>query len=128
MPATLLPPQIIPSRNAVVRVWDLPWPVVRQFEIRGIPEGETRGNHAHRTCRQIVQCPAGSFMLHVSSPAIKGEMEKESIWGMRPGYSVEIPPLHWIVMSGFSLDAVASVLCSEPYTVPISDWEEFLRA
>jgi hypothetical protein len=110
-----------------VRVWDLPWPVVRQFEIRGVPEGETRGNHAHRTCRQIVQCPAGSFKLHAYW---YDEHRMQHLFDRTvcPGVSVEIPPLHWIVMSGFSLDAVASVLCSEPYTVPISDWEEFLRA
>lgn len=127
MPATLLEPQIIPSRSAVVRVWDLPWPVVRQFEIRGVPEGETRGNHAHRTCRQIVQCPAGSFCLQVSSPKIQNVLNAH-LWGMVPGLSIEIPPLHWIVMSGFSLDAVANVLCSEPYAVPISDWQEFVKA
>jgi hypothetical protein len=40
---------------------------------------------------------------------------------------VLVPRMHWIVLSDFSPDAVVTVLCSEPYTPPITDFEEFVK-
>lgn len=108
--------------GGILNVWTLPFPVVREFEIRGVINGATRGNHAHRTCDQIVRCSAGSFFMstQTSDENVQG-------WDMSVGCAVVVPRMNWIILSEFSPSAVATVLCSEEYKEPISVWEEFVR-
>src|ERR1041385_3119368 len=117
-----LKPQRFIGDTGVLNVWDLPWPCVREFEIRGVVNGATRGNHAHRTCDQIIRCSAGSFFLTTQNgdDGIHG-------WDMGVGMAVLVPRMNWIVLSEFSPSAVATVLCSEPYSEPISNFDEFLK-
>ena len=108
--------------RGILNVWNLPFAVVREFEIRGVTNGTTRGNHAHKTCDQIIRCSAGSFFMTTQS----GE-EGVQAWDMGIGCAVVVPRMNWIVLSEFSPSAVATVLCSEEYKEPISVWEEFVR-
>lgn len=122
MTASILHAQQFLNLTGTLRVWDLPWPAVREFEIRGVPPDASRGNHAHKTCDQIIRCSAGQFMLttQTSDKSIRA-------WPMTPGFAILVPRMNWIVLNEFSKDAVVTVLCSEEYKPPITDFEEFLR-
>ena len=43
----------------------LPFSIERVFWIYGVPEGKTRGGHAHTTCAEIVFPVCGSFDMWV---------------------------------------------------------------
>ena len=105
-----------------LRVWNLPWEAVREFEIRNVPPRVIRGRHAHQTCKQLIQSSAGSFVVTLKTNSVDSEVIQ-----VHPGIAVEVNPMHWIELSEFSSDAVVTVLCSEPYTPPIADFDEFLR-
>lgn len=110
------------SDTGVLQVWIPPWPVVREFEIRGVKPGAIRGHHAHRTCDQIIRCSSGRFLLttQTSDKSLRA-------WPMNPGDAILVPRMNWIELSEFTENAVATVLCSEGYVPPITDFEEFLR-
>lgn len=105
-------------------VWgELPFPVCRVFQIDSVPTGETRGNHAHKTCHQVIACTNGSFVLNVTD---KDRLTNTFV--MHRGMAVSVPPLHWIMLASFSAGAACTVLANEPYTPPITDYQEFLAS
>jgi hypothetical protein len=121
--AGILESQKVADERGLVHVWRLPFAAVRAFEIRSVPVGARRGGHAHRTCDQVIGCSAGSFLLRVTP---QNRPMRELL--MVPGMKVLVPRLHWIELLDFSFDAVVDVLCSEPYSPPITDFNEFQQA
>src|SRR3990167_8199188 len=99
----------------------LPFPAVRAFAIAKVPQGQTRGHHAHRACEQVAYCVAGGCRLELSNGRTGRNCE------LTPGAAVHIPALTWIVLRDFTPEAVVVVLASEAYSPPISDEAEFLR-
>ena len=107
------------DNRGVLRVWgDLPFPVVRTFSIEKVPQGETRGKHAHKTCDQVISSVVGSFRLLLS-------WQDGSHWtfDVKEGFSVYVPRMTWIRLTRFSTDAVAYVLCTETY-YPENDYTD----
>ena len=89
----------------------LPFPVARAFRIAGVPPGAWRGNHAHRTCRQILWSVSGSWRATVE--ARPGE---ERIVDLHEGADgIYVPPMHWLRVASCARLGVLVVLCSEPY-------------
>ena len=127
MRAIRLEPKVFPSETGTLRVWDLPWKAVREFDIGGVPYRATRGKHAHRTCDQIIRCVCGAPKLNGAFVLTTFDGPIGTDWTMYSGDAVLVPRMHWIELSHFSPDAVATVLCSEPYTPPITDFDEFLK-
>lgn len=120
--AGILESQNVADERGLIYVWGLPFAAVRAFEIRSVPAGARRAGHAHRTCNQIIGCSAGSFLLRLT-PQNRAVRE----WPMVPGMKVLVPHLHWIELLDISIDAVVDVLCSEPYSPPITDFDAFQR-
>lgn len=124
MEAVLLHASEFSDSRGVCRILDnLPFQAVRVFTLTEVPPEMKRGGHAHRTCRQIIYCAEGSFILNVT-----GRDRGTMTWVLQPGMAVHIPEKHWIILASFSPDAVCNVLASEQYTEPISDYEEFLKS
>lgn len=101
---------------------ELPFKIERVFWISNIPEGESRGKHAHKVCAEIVFPAQGSFDMFVS------DREGERTYKMcDPNVGIYIGPNVWCELKNFSKDAVCVVLASHKYLVDgyVNDYEEF---
>jgi len=103
---------------------ELPFKIERVFWISNIPEGESRGKHAHKVCAEIVFPAQGSFDMFVS------DSEGERTYKMcDPNVGIYIGPNVWCELKNFSKDAVCVVLASHKYLVEgyVNNYEEFKR-
>lgn len=91
------------DHRGVLTVWDrdVPFVVRRVFWIYDVPLSGTRAAHP-ASCDQAIFCLAGKF-------AVNGHLLDN------PAQGLYIPTGIFITLHDFSLDAVALVLCSEPY-------------
>lgn len=89
---------------------DLPFPVERVFWIYGVPEGRTRGGHAHGTQAEVIFPVKGSFDIFVDDGRQQRKLHMDS-----PREGVYIGPEVWCELQNFSADCVCMVLCSQPY-------------
>ena len=85
---------------------DIPFEIKRVFYIYDVPEGQTRGGHAHVNCKQFIVAVNGSFNVHVADEAISYLLDL-------PDYGIFIDVNEIITLSNFSEDAVCLVLASE---------------
>lgn len=101
----------------------LPFVAQRIFVISGVPEGEPRGIHAHRSCQQFLICVSGSVKAMVDD----GD-RREVVTLDRPSVGLHMPALTWGTQYDYSPDAVLVVLASHPYDAAdyVHDYDEFL--
>jgi UDP-2-acetamido-3-amino-2,3-dideoxy-glucuronate N-acetyltransferase len=101
----------------------LPFLPQRYFITYGVPVGQTRGQHAHRSCAQFLISAHGRCLLHLDDGR-----QQEEICLDRPTLGVLVPPLVWVVEDGHSADSSMLVLASQPYEPEdyIWDYAEFL--
>ena len=100
----------------------LPLKVERVCWISNIPQGKTRGKHAHKICAEIVFPVQGTFDMFVS------DKEGERTYHMEnPDTGIYIGPNVWCELKNFSPDTVCVVLASHPYIAEgyINDYQEF---
>jgi UDP-2-acetamido-3-amino-2,3-dideoxy-glucuronate N-acetyltransferase len=102
---------------------EMPFVPRRFFLTFGVPEGKTRGNHAHRRCQQLLVCTHGACHLRVDD----GDESEELVLNC-PTVAVLIPPLVWASERLCSPDAVLLVFASHDYEPEdyIRDYAEFL--
>lgn len=102
---------------------DLPFQPRRFFTVFGVPSKEVRGEHAHRTCQQLLVCVAGSVSVVVDDGLRRQQFELDE-----PATALYVPALIWGVQYRYSHDAVLMVLASHEYSSQdyIRDYEEFL--
>lgn len=103
---------------------DLPFKIERVFWISNIPNGKTRGMHAHKICAEIVFPAQGEFDMFVS------DKEGERTYHMdRPDVGIYIGPNVWCELRNFSPNAVCVVLASHKYIVEgyVNEYEEFRK-
>jgi dTDP-4-dehydrorhamnose 3,5-epimerase-like enzyme len=102
----------------------LPFLPKRYFVVFDVPEGQTRGGHAHSTVHQLLVCVKGSCLVELDDGKVRDE-----VWLDRPELSLYIPPRIWATQRQFSRDGVLMVLASEVYDPDeyIKDYDEFLR-
>ena len=96
--------------------------VKRVFWIYGVKEGQTRGNHAHETCAEVVFPVSGSFDIEVD------DGKHSAVYHMgSPSRGVLIPAKVWCCLKNFSSDAVCVVLASQEYDARgyVHDYETF---
>ncbi len=101
----------------------LPFHIERVFWICNIPEGKTRGGHAHRICAEIVFPLNGSFNMFVS------DSDGERIYNMNDSSTgIYIGPNVWCELRDFTPGTVCVVLASHPYMPDgyINNYEDFL--
>ncbi len=102
----------------------LPFAIKRMFWITSVPEGKTRGGHAHRTCSEVVFAVRGSFCIHLSD----GEKQVD-FRIMSPEEGIVVPAGVWCDLSEFSADCVCVVVASQAYDPKgyINSYEEYLK-
>lgn len=102
----------------------IPFGVERVFWIYGVPEGKTRGGHAHRTCAEAVFPVTGSFTIEVDDGQCRRKIRME-----RPDTGILIPPGVWCNLTDFSTDTVCVVVASQPYNAEgyIDKYEDFIK-
>lgn len=102
----------------VIEETSVPFPIRRIFWLSNVPDGEVRGQHAHKNCEQYIVCAQGSLTL-----------EAESLQGvtyikvMNKGDTFYLQVHTWLTLKNFSEDALVLVLASEPY-----DESEYIRS
>jgi dTDP-4-dehydrorhamnose 3,5-epimerase-like enzyme len=103
----------------------LPFLPKRYFIVYDVPEGQTRGAHAHRAVHQLLACVKGSCIVSLDDGKTRDEVLLD-----RPELALYIPPRIWATQKQFSRDAVLMVLASEVYDPDayITDYNEFVRA
>ncbi len=102
----------------------VPFAVKRVFYLYGIPPGETRGAHAHRTLEQVMICVAGSFEIMLDDGIRKRRVRLDS-----PTAGLYVPPMVWEVELDFRPDSVCLVLASDLYREEdyYRDYQEYLK-
>jgi len=100
----------------------LPFQAKRYFLVFQVPEGETRGGHAHRACHQFLVCAKGRCRL-----LLDDGHERQEVLLDTPAIGVHIPPMVWGLQYQYSTDAVLLVLTSETYDPAdyVRDYEQY---
>ncbi len=101
-----------------------PFNIKRAFWIRGVPQGQTRGQHAHRTCGEVVIPVCGSFTAHVTDGVNSADFVMDN-----PACGLHIPPMVWCSFTDYSQDCVCLCLTSEPFDKEgyIHDFNDFIK-
>ena len=89
----------------------VPFEVKRVYYIYDTTLGTVRGNHAHKTLKQLLICISGACTIECEMPD-RTKTECRLDW---PNRGLLIEGLVWRQMKDFSKDAVLLVLASEPY-------------
>ena len=89
---------------------DFPFIPRRVFYIYGVPEGVTRGKHAHKICQQFFVQLSGQCKLKFVNKYGVGETTLNS-----PAEGFLAEPLTWCEISDFSADSVVMVFASHQY-------------
>ena len=103
---------------------DIPFQPARCFVVHDVPSAETRGEHAHRTCHQLLIAVTGSVRVVVDD----GESREEFLLDS-PAIGLLLPAMTWGIQYGHAPGTVLVVLASEHYDADdyIRDYDEFLR-
>ena len=102
---------------------DIPFLPKRYFLVFGVPTLETRGEHAHHECQQLLVAVRGSVRV----VADDGHSREEFLLN-RPELGLYLPPMTWGIQYGYTPDAVLLVFASDFYDPAdyIRDYTEFL--
>lgn len=102
---------------------NLPFTPQRIYWIKGVPNGATRGHHAHKELRQVAVIVSGSVTIELSDHREVTEVEMKN-----DGKILIIEPGYWRVMKNFSSDAILMVLADSSYDENdyIRNWDEYL--
>jgi dTDP-4-dehydrorhamnose 3,5-epimerase-like enzyme len=104
---------------------ELPFVPQRYFLVFNVPTRETRGEHAHRACQQVLTCVHGSCVVLLDDGHRRREVELN-----RPDVALYLPAMVWGTQYRYSPDAVLLVFASAPYDPAdyIRSYDEFLHA
>jgi acetyltransferase-like isoleucine patch superfamily enzyme len=102
----------------------IPFAPKRYFMVFDVPSRETRGEHAHRVCHQLLICVRGSCAVLADDGVNRAEVLLDS-----PDKGIYLPPMIWGVQYKYSEDAVLLVFASHRYdgTDYIRTYAEFLE-
>jgi len=104
---------------------NVPFSVKRFMEISSVPEGQTRGYHAHKTNDQFLLCFAGRVIVKTIKKDEQGELVEQS-HELNQGDFLYMPSMTWGEQT-YHDNAVLHVLCSNKYEEDdyVRDYEEF---
>ena len=95
----------------------LPFKIQRMFWVDGVPNGEPRGEHAHKECWQGLQVIQGDLKVLVDDGS------RYTTVNLTPEYGILIvPPLVWATQFDHSKDCLLAVYCSHVY-----DNDDYIR-
>lgn len=89
---------------------DLPFVPRRVFWLFDVAADETRANHGHRQCEQLVFVQQGT-VVGFATDAAGAKFDFE----LSPGQWVYIPVRHWLQLNNFSNGSLVGVLASHPF-------------
>jgi UDP-2-acetamido-3-amino-2,3-dideoxy-glucuronate N-acetyltransferase len=100
----------------------LPFVPHRIFMVNNVPSRETRGEHAHRECHQLLICVHGQCVAVVDDGRQRQEFQLDA-----SNKALYMPPRIWGTQYRYSADALLLVLASHPYDPNdyIRDYREF---
>lgn len=97
----------------------IPFEIKRVFYIRGVPAGESRAGHAHKSCEQVLIPIFGSCIVRTFDNNTNGI----GTWFMHSDkVGLYIPPMVTIELQQFSKNCILLVLASEHF-----DEEDYIR-
>lgn len=110
------------SLTYVNNLKEIPFEIKRVFIVSDVPQGLSRGGHAHKILQEVLIPLNGSFSVEVSDGENCSEIylsEKDS--------GILIPPSSWRVVKKYSPGTICLSLCSEEFDSSdyIHSWEEF---
>ncbi len=102
----------------------MPFVPKRCFWIHSVSSQGIRGEHAHRTCWELVIPVHGTFTLSLHDGSTANDIIADD-----PCKGIVIPPMIWCRLWNFSPGAVCLVLASEDYNRDgyINDFESFCK-
>lgn len=101
---------------------DLPFLPQRFFTVFQVPSQDVRGEHAHRTCEQVLTILNGSVVVLLDDGT-----SREQVSLSDPSIALYIPAMVWGTQFKFSHDAILGVFASEAYNTNeyIRTYDEF---
>ena len=101
----------------------VPFEIKRAYWVYDVPAGESRGGHAHKRLKQLVDALSGSFTV-----TLDNGRERETVLLNHPWQGLLIETDIWRTLDDFSSGAVCLVLASEHFEEEdyIYDYDEFL--
>ncbi len=102
----------------------VPFNIKRAYWVYDVPEGESRGGHAHKKLKQFVIALSGSFDVTLDDGT-----KKQTYHLNHPYQGLLIDTGIWRTLDDFSSGAVCLVLASEHFEEDdyIYDYDEFLK-
>lgn len=103
---------------------NIPFQFARAYWICDVPAGESRGGHAHISCKECIIAASGSFEVTLDNGT-----ERKTYRLYHPWEALFVDRGIWRTLDDFSSGAVCLVLASELYDSDdyISDYSEFLQ-
>lgn len=92
--------------------------VKRIFYVYGVPNGNVRGEHAHKKCYQFLIAISGSMVVSLDDGNDKMDIVLDT-----PENGLLVPPGIWAVQHNFSSNAILAVLASDSY-----DSDDYIRS
>jgi|AntAceMinimDraft_1070359.scaffolds.fasta_scaffold08653_3 dTDP-4-dehydrorhamnose 3,5-epimerase-like enzyme len=89
----------------------LPFAPRHSFFVHGVPAGEVRGRHAHKSCEQLLFCLSGSVLVLTNDGA-----NQERFLLSRPTQGLLIPKMVWGEQKYLDGESSLLVFASEPYS------------
>jgi hypothetical protein len=80
------------------------------YVVYGVDHGAARGEHAHRTCREVLVSVSGEVEVMVDTGT-----ERAQVRLSQPGVGLYLPAMTWRVLINHTPGAVLAVFASEPY-------------
>lgn len=103
---------------------ELPFDLKRAYWIYEVPQGGSRGGHAHKRLRQVLVAVSGSFTVTLDNGT-----ETKTYLLDNPAEGLLIDTEIWRTLDDFSAGAVCMVLASELYEPDdyLYEYDEFLE-
>jgi len=113
------------SLAAIELTKDLPFTPARFFVVYDVPTARVRGEHAHRTCEQVLVCLHGQVTCLVDDGNQRAIIRLDS-----PSQGLYMPAMLWGAQYQYTANAVLAVFASQPYNNDdyIRDYENYLAA
>ncbi len=137
LPTTLIPgadvhqlPTFEDFRGSLVvgeGVRGFPFTPARYFMVFDVPSRQSRGEHAHKECHQLLLCPSGSVQVKVENGTDTAEITLD-----HPGTALHIKPGIWASQFGYAEGTALLVFASHAYEEAdyirdYSDWLAWLK-